>query len=137
MCKQSWKINRKVGVLLIQCTENKSNVSTKDLRLQVVGVIFAKKGGLFLDLYLVPWLIAMLFQSSSVNSIVYSVCNERLGNSMKSHLQSLLGKGKQHQVHNSETLDLYRQYNHIYISTCDRKHPELLTYYFSACKCNL
>ena len=59
--------------------------------LQVVGVFFAKKGGLFLDLYLTPWLIAVLFLSSSVNSIVYGVRNERLGKSMKSHLQSLLG----------------------------------------------
>ena len=59
--------------------------------LQVVGVFFAKKGGLYLDLYLTPWLIAVLFLSSSVNSIVYGVRNERLGKSMKSHLQSLFG----------------------------------------------
>ena len=59
--------------------------------LQAVGVVFAKKGGLFLDLYLTPWLIAVLFLSSSVNSIVYGVRNERLGKSMKSHLQSLFG----------------------------------------------
>ena len=59
--------------------------------LQAVGVVFAKKGGLYLDLYLTPWLIAVLFLSSSVNSIVYGVRNERLGKSMKSHLQSLFG----------------------------------------------
>ena len=59
--------------------------------LQAVGVVFAKKGGLFLDLYLTPWLITVLFLSSSVNSIVYGVRNERLAESMKSHLESLFG----------------------------------------------